>query len=702
MHRILEVLMFPAILGSALFLLEQVLILLDGKKPIPSMFAFIYLITFFVLAIVPIAIVSLLKRFIKGASLQKIILIFGFCYNLFSIGLLIYSYLLGMLNVRGFAKSMLLVILCLTLFILIFRWNTRQVWTDRRRRIVLGSLCIIILLWSCTGPEINLQHILEHIGKVHLAYPYWFSANALFLSLLLVVMYQMRPRILFSLKITLGILISLAISLLANHFVGDRVLSFSRRFTAENVKKSAILPNNENENVIFIVWDTVRRDHLSLYGYQRAKTSHLEALARQSVVYTDAVSVSPWTVPSHASMFTGKYPRSHGAHRFISPDGQGNIRDWHDLPGELTTLAEILKDNGYVCGSVCANFMLSESNFDQGFDYFYYSDNPLYLRFGLRSYFIDNLLDFAVLHPWIPYRLYFPYLVSNLTAEQVNDLALEWVDSLNNQRPFFLFLNYMDAHEPYYPPYYLSKRFPGYQKDLAHESLKRVWMDMIDTRSIRKRERAHLNSQYDALLVYLDKQLGALLEGLHQRGLFESSFIVFTSDHGEFLGEHDLLGHPMDLYSEVLEIPLVIKYPYQKLSTTNELRFENRALFNLVLKQVGIGKPTEKHSWTAAAELYRNSSSFFRNQQGDRVALFFDQFKFIKSSDGEDELFNLADDPGEVTNLITENPEISFKGEIILDEFFNSISRREENTEENLRRIEQEEVVKLKALGYIQ
>ena len=179
MHRILEVLMFPAILGSALFLLEQVLILLDGKKPIPSMFAFIYLITFFVLAIVPIAIVSLLKRFIKGASLQKIILIFGFCYNLFSIGLLIYSYLLGMLNVRGFAKSMLLVILCLTLFILIFRWNTRQVWTDRRRRIVLGSLCIIILLWSCTGPEINLQHILEHIGKVHLAYPYWFSANAL-------------------------------------------------------------------------------------------------------------------------------------------------------------------------------------------------------------------------------------------------------------------------------------------------------------------------------------------------------------------------------------------------------------------------------------------------------------------------------------------------------------------------------------------
>jgi len=461
-------------------------------------------------------------------------------------------------------------------------------------------------------------------------------------------------------------------------------------------------PEKDAPDIILIVWDTVRRDHLSLYGYDRPTTPHLEKFAEEGVVYTKAFSVAPWTLPSHASMFTGLYPRTHGAHHILLPGMTKASRDYRELGDDFVTLAERLTRNGYQCGGISANFFnVGRSvNIQQGFRYFDDRVNPDCMSMSLCE--LCNRFMKAVL----PLELHFRHLNPSMVAGQVNELALKWLNVVDKDRPFFLFLNYMDAHTPYYPPPDLIRRFPGFQERLAPKTPPDILLrTVVENRGVSAAERAHFTSQYDAALVYLDEQLGVLETELRKIGLYEDSLVILTSDHGEFLGEHNLMGHDKALYSEVLAIPLIVKYPGSAITGTDDEIIENREIYRLVLDRLGICSKEPALPWDAAAELY---SRFFRSREEQRAikkppyvkrAVLFGGYKLISSSDGWEELYDLDDDPAESENLAEKRKRARERGESMLKEFENIVPEFKNGRKDH--KLGPGELKRLKALGYI-
>ena len=180
-------------------------------------------------------------------------------------------------------------------------------------------------------------------------------------------------------------------------------------------------------NVVLIVLDTARADHLSCYGYARPTTPQLEGLCKEAIRFEHCVATSNWTLPTHASLLTGLYPSQHGA-RFLSPTEDPAVTPEQcegSLPEECQTLAERLRDLNYQTGAVCANFGYLHRRFrlDQGFQH--YDARP-----GTLNSIISPCAD----------------------AAEITDEAVRWLGSLKAEEPFFLLLNYMDPHHPYNPP----------------------------------------------------------------------------------------------------------------------------------------------------------------------------------------------------------------------------------------------------------
>ena len=282
-------------------------------------------------------------------------------------------------------------------------------------------------------------------------------------------------------------------------------------------------------NLVLVVLDTVRADHLAPYGYARVTTPHLDAFARDEATrFTQARSSSSWTLPSHASLFTGLLPSEHGA----AYPGETA----HPLRGEVVTLAERLRAAGYETAAVVANtlFIVPRLGMDQGFGHF---DDR-------RGSFVGDYLALpqlaglrlAVGHT--PYR----------SAREITEAALQWLDARSPSegrlaaRPFFLMLNYMDAHRPYLPPSPFDKAFS----------------DEVPEYALKPERKLHL-LLYDRELMHLDSQLARLLERLRERGLFENTVVVVTADHGEAFGEHGRYGHSGTLFEELVHVPLYVK-----------------------------------------------------------------------------------------------------------------------------------------------
>jgi arylsulfatase A-like enzyme len=451
-------------------------------------------------------------------------------------------------------------------------------------------------------------------------------------------------------------------------------------------------------NIVFIVLDTVRRDHLSVYGYRRKTTPFLEELAQTSRVYTDALAVSPWTLPSHSSMFTGIYPRSHGAHHPESRPSEPIER----LPGLLSeerTLAEILHDHGYQTGAASANpWVGPEYGMKQGFDFFCGQRNPTFLTPSP----LVKLHSFMV--RWIrgslPIALAPQFAAEPRQAAQVIDQGLAWIDSLGEAEPFFLFLNLMDAHDPVLPPPRLNDRFPGFLPELhgvRYATLSRRLES--ENRTLSDTERQHLASQYDASLVYLDEQLARFKAELDKRGLFESLLLIVTSDHGEALGEHGLLGHGRELYSELINIPLIIRYPGGLRAGVEAAPFENRRLFDLVPAAAGIPARAENTPWAAASETFPTWTDK-PGMQRVRRAFRFGEFKFISSSDGKDELYNVVVDPAEDHNLASGAKEPLGTGRELAGAFLARTPRAERDLDAENLTLDPSHRARLRELGY--
>ncbi len=274
--------------------------------------------------------------------------------------------------------------------------------------------------------------------------------------------------------------------------------------------------------VLFVVVDTLRADYVGAHGSDKGLTPELDALAADSLVFDNTIAASSWTRPALASMFTGQYPTTVDV-----------LTKQDVLSDELETLAERLAGAGLRCLAVSTNGNAGSTfGFAQGFEQFV-------SRLPKRGYPDD-----------------FPVV----TADEVTKKGLEMVDSLEQEQPFFLFMHYIDPHDPYLPhPDLMTEpeppgRFNGSRRDL-------VLIDQLGWKDRTEADEARMRWLYSGEVRYCDIWLGKLFEGLRERGLLDDLLVVVTSDHGEGLFDHNLRAHGTDMYQEQLHVPLVIRFP---------------------------------------------------------------------------------------------------------------------------------------------
>lgn len=271
--------------------------------------------------------------------------------------------------------------------------------------------------------------------------------------------------------------------------------------------------------VVLVSLDTTRADHLSLYGYERETSPRLDTLAEQARVFDRALASETWTLPSHASMFTGLDPAEHGC--FTHTDDDLDVGGMNPaLSPELPTVARRLSDAGYHSIGVVANTFTSRA-FGFGADFDEYVDEHTHMR-----------------------------------ARELNEHLFAAVDRRPHDEPLFLFVNYVDAHAPYDPPPELEYTF-----EVESEDLPEISIDFVANRERASRTELEIQQavdQYDRELWSQDLALGELFDGLRERGLVDDSLWIVTADHGEFLGEGQLFGHGFPPFEEVARVPLVI------------------------------------------------------------------------------------------------------------------------------------------------
>ncbi|MBI3469594.1 MAG: sulfatase, partial [Planctomycetes bacterium] len=409
------------------------------------------------------------------------------------------------------------------------------------------------------------------------------------------------------------------------------------RWWAERRALAALAPAAADAaNVLLITLDTVRAQSLSLYGHERLTTPELQRFAETGVVFQRALATAPWTLPSHASMFTGRFASEMSAD-FQTP-----------LDARDPTLAEVLSARGYVTAGFVANYLYCGAHTGLGRGFAHYEDQP---RVGwiiedstvgqiIRN--SDKIARFLGVDRKGP--------LFHKDAAMLNRDFLRWLPH-QGRRPFFAFLNYYDAHEPYMAPRPFDREFRS--------------------SSITSPIQADLDA-YEGSIAYLDHHLGRLFRELDERGILSNTLVLITSDHGEHFGEHGLRFHSNSLYAQLLHVPLVISFPARvpsgkRVESTISLRELPATVVDL-LGMVDVNcfpAPSLARHWQVAKSAegapkgtVLSEVSCWQyttggpNQKGPMKALVADSLHYIKNyGDGREELYDFESDPREERDL---------------------------------------------------
>lgn len=400
-------------------------------------------------------------------------------------------------------------------------------------------------------------------------------------------------------------------------------------------------------NVLLLVLDTVRSFNLSAYGYRLPTTPVLEALSARGVRFGRAYSTAPWTLPSHSSMFTGRWAHEMSASWYAPLDARDS------------TLAEVLSGRGYRTGAMVANMSYTSrwTGLDRGFSRYEAQgiSLPQILRTGA---FTQKVYDFPLFRRVLP-----PALrdYRRKTAREVNAELLAWLDQAPG-RPFFAFLNYLDAHEPYLPvaPY-----------DTAFATAVYPPLPPAQHGGAHKDDQPRDMRPYDQAIAYLDAEIGQLLGALAERGLLENTLVIITSDHGEEFGEHGIYGHGHTLYQASVAIPLILVWPGQVPGgLVVESRVSLRDLASTIVDLAGPpgGNPFPGRSLARFWQTERpgpdtllmstrwapNRPPWDVTSRGDLQGLLTEELAFLRDVDLRTELYRLTEDSAETRNLSAE------------------------------------------------
>lgn len=297
-------------------------------------------------------------------------------------------------------------------------------------------------------------------------------------------------------------------------------------------------------NVLVIVWDAVRARNVGANGYARQTTPVLSALAARGVVFDRAIATAPYTLPTHASLFTGLW-----AHQFTA--------SWETpLDGSMPTLATALAARGYRTGAFSANHILV--NWEYG----------LLRGFSHAEDYVFSAGELARSSALVKWLLAFDR-VRNVMGwydvpgrRDATDIRTSFVDWLarDGSRPFFAFLNVFDAHDPYLPPAPFDTMFaPAGEGPDGRARARRL--SIVSKVSLAGADIARQRDAYDGAIAYADNQLGVLLATLEQRGVLSNTLVVVLGDHGDAFGEHGMFTHGNDVYDESIAVPLVMSFP---------------------------------------------------------------------------------------------------------------------------------------------
>jgi arylsulfatase A-like enzyme len=408
----------------------------------------------------------------------------------------------------------------------------------------------------------------------------------------------------------------------------------------------------EAPDVLVIIIDTLRADHLSSYGYKRPTSPAIDRLAGRGTLFENAFSASSYTLPSHASILTGLYPSQHGVEWDTSH---------HSHYADFPNLAQVLQDRGYRTGAFSGNtfYFAREHGFGPGFLHFddYFHSLP---DMAFRTAF-GGIATHALR------QVGFEDQPARKRASDINRAALKWLDR-DTDNPFFVVLNYIDTHDPYLPPQPYRSRFSS---QLNPGGL--INAEVYGRRKLSPQQIESEIEAYDGAVAFVDDQIDALITALQQRHSPRELLVVITSDHGEEFGEHGSLMHGRHLYREVIHVPLIIWQPGKVPAGKRIVQpVSNTAIpatiMNLLGREEALfpGAPL-RSLWEASSSMQASTPPLSELKKRpwveDQAPVLYGSLRSVVSSnlhyienDGRGrELFDWTIDPLESSNLVNEH-----------------------------------------------
>lgn len=405
-------------------------------------------------------------------------------------------------------------------------------------------------------------------------------------------------------------------------------------------------------NVVIISIDTLRADHLGMYGHPHETSPYLDTLAHEGLIFDDMVTEIPLTSPSFCSMMSSLYPRMTGATR-------NGLR----LPDEVETVAQVFKAADYETFCVTSNWTLKTklSGLDRGFDV--YEDNFHKKRWG--------------------------FIKSERDADEVTKIAIKLLKTRDTSKPLFAWFHYSDPHAPYknHRLHKVSKK-SNYPNDKG----------------------AKIKARYDSEIHFTDAQIQKVLEVLPK----EDTYILFVADHGESIHEHNYLGHGRRIYQTGLHVPLMIKGPGIKAGRTDSpargidiaptllglagLSVPSAMLgVDLLNDEVPKNRIRIMETYGGAVPNLKVTKALMADKPPQRKTIIHNGWKFIQGG-SKDELYHIAEDPYETKNMTGSNPDRAKELKSLLTTWDTSTARNLDNDAE----LSDDDIEALGSLGYIE
>lgn len=578
----------------------------------------------------------------------------------------------------------------LLLLLILYKFFHRYAHSKRRFFNIYISIAVLldifVISWLYLSAYFDLSQNLLRLLLLNLLV---FAGLILLTNLFYI---TLKPKL--SIK-RLAILIALLIfGSVAFFFIGTLYLKPASIPTKEVGLQKENLPN-----ILLITVDTLRADHLSCYGFRKIETPNIDDLAKNGILFEKTISQSPWTTPSLASILTSLHPAVHKAGEVIWKEEQKMFRK---IGESIPMLPEILQANGYFTQAILSNPHLTKSQgFAKGFDGFHNFDETFYEAEELFYLRLTANIKSEILNRW--------YTAGDI----ITDEAINWLKD-NYKTSFFLWIHYTDPHIPYHPPakYRENISYKGKFRNRRLLDFGRIKEGYYD---ISPNDREYIENLYNGEIKFTDDQLGRLINKLKELAIFNKTLIILTSDHGEEFWEHLEFEHGHTLYNEQLHVPLIIHFGGFSSSKKNVITQQVRLIdiFPSILEMLKIDYPniTQGESLIPLilnkAQESRIAFSEYLYREKERKSITTDEFKYIYFPDlKREELYDLQQDPAELTNLVTKRREktIQFQKQIktIIDnnqKLANILLKAEQ-----AKPIEMNEQLKkqLKALGYIQ